>query len=124
METLITLGETTQSKTKWKESRAELLDLDGREYKHIDQKYQNLLKYKTAFIENQMRAFDFKLIKGSGKRWQEAPDGLLEFMNPDGDESIVCRGIVSYVHLGHNRAYGIVYVKDFEWLLEQFNFTT
>jgi len=123
MEELLKLGETTRSRTNF--GRAVLQDPDGRSYQLIEDRYRTLLDTDNSFDTTTMRAFDFKLMIGRGKKWQEAPrvGTMLSFVDPDGDSSTVCMGIVKYVNLGHRRSYGLLYLEDFKWFSANPDFT-
>ena len=124
MEALITLGETTRNRFTF--GNPVLYDKCGRSYQFVETRYSDLLGSDSSFEQNTMRAFDFKLIKGSGKYWQEAPriGTTLSFIDPSGNSSVVCTGRVSYVHLGRHRSYGLIYLDEFEWLSEEPDFTS
>ena len=114
MEQLITLGETTRSVKTF--GIPILVDRQGRLYQFVSETYKEQLTYDSQFDPVQMRAFDFKLIRGRGKKWAEAPriGDLLFFRSPIVNDRL-CSGIVSYVHLQRKRSVGVIYIEEWIW---------
>ena len=115
METLLVLGETSRSSKKSSFGTPILLDQNGNAYQLVERRYKTLLERDSNFIPK-MRAFDFKIVRAKGKKWQEPPrvGDLLQFRSPIGD-AVLCSGTVCYVNLGRKRSVGIVYIEDFVW---------
>jgi len=114
MEQLITLGETTRSVKTF--GIPILTDIQGRLYQFVSEKYKEQLTHDRQFDPEHMRAFDFKLIRGKGKEWQETPriGDLLFFRSPIVNDRL-CSGLVSYIHFGRKRSVGVIYLDEWLW---------
>lgn len=116
MQQLVSLGKTTRSVSTFGDPV--LVDQTGTSYQHVANNYKEALERDNSFRMGQNVALDFKLVRAKGRSWPEPPkvhDQLVMYI-PELTDEPACTGEVSYVHLGHNRAVGVLYLDKVRWI--------